>query len=150
VSGNIVTLTGTGTVTIEASQPGDSYFGAAFSLQRSFTVSSNTQLSTSTLTTQMSYTTTAVLPEQESTISVFPNPVRGQGMISVRTERALNGVLEVVDMQGRVVQHFSTRRFEKEQLTNIQLNTSQLSSGIYVLRLVSKEGVLTHRFQVVR
>jgi hypothetical protein len=71
-------------------------------------------------------------------------------MISVRTDRALNGVLEVVDMQGRVVQHFSTRRFEKEQLTNIQLNTSQLSSGIYVLRLVSKEGVLTHRFQVVR
>jgi hypothetical protein len=38
VSGNTVTVTGTGTVTIEASQPGNEFYSAAFSPQRSFTV----------------------------------------------------------------------------------------------------------------
>jgi parallel beta-helix repeat protein len=40
VSGNIVTLTGSGTVTIEASQAGNAFYSAAYSPQRSFTVAS--------------------------------------------------------------------------------------------------------------
>jgi parallel beta-helix repeat protein len=40
VSGNTVTITGAGTVTIEASQAGNAFYSAAFSPQRSFTVTS--------------------------------------------------------------------------------------------------------------
>ena len=40
VSGNMVTLTGSGTVTIEASQAGNEFYSAAYPPQKSFTVAS--------------------------------------------------------------------------------------------------------------
>ncbi len=155
IEGNMVTLTGPGTVVIEASQPGDDNFTPAFALQRTFVVSAvnlTVRLETDTDLPPAQQQRPA-LPEVEmkAGVTVYPNPVRSDAMIRIAVPASTDAVLEIVDMNGRVMQSFGTRRFEKGQANTISLNAGRLISGMYIIRLSGKDGKgISQRFQVVR
>jgi multisubunit Na+/H+ antiporter MnhF subunit len=130
VSGSTVTLNGTGTVTIEASQPGNEFFNAAsFNPQRSFTVTaSSSSVLTSRALVEDQGKATAV---EKIQLSVFPNPLRRQGVIRIMVPEATVGYLGLYDRAGRMVQQLGLYRFESSRTAVINLYVPQLSKGIY-------------------
>jgi hypothetical protein len=87
----------------------------------------------------------------KSVIAVYPNPVTVDATISITVAKSTEAALQVVDMSGRIVQSFGTRRFESGQVNTIRLYAGQFTNGMYFIRLAGKEGTISsQRFQVVR
>ncbi len=145
IAGNTITLTGAGTVTLEASQPGNAAYNAAFSVQRSFTVSPSAANASVASTNR-----TEMLPEVKSGITVYPNPVTTESSVSIAVPKTTVGVVEVFNMQGVLKQRFASRTFEKGVPVVIRINASGYTSGIYLVRMTSADGVITQRFEVMR
>lgn len=83
------------------------------------------------------------LEKQESEFwleEVFPNPT--DQMVTIRFNQPFSGTLRVVSAEGKVMEEY--------QFTDkLLLNISQLSSGIYFLRL-EREGVLLEKRLIIR
>jgi hypothetical protein len=147
VSGNTVTLTGTGTVTIEASQPGNAYYSAAYPLNRSFTVMAGNNTAPTTMRVQ-ERRMEGPIANNEVQLTVYPNPVHGQGIIRVQVPRTMQGELVLYSMDGKKVKAFGNRQFEKGHSQLITFSTQGLVNGTYILRLVTKEAIFHQVFQV--
>ncbi len=83
-----------------------------------------------------------------SSLRVYPNPAASAAGFAVEftTPQAVNATIEVVDNAGRNV-YTGTENFISG--VNIaQIPVSQLSSGLYFVRVVSKEGVKTTKLLV--
>jgi predicted outer membrane repeat protein len=74
--------------------------------------------------------------EQESWISIFPNPT--QGIVMIESKNPINN-LEVFDAKGNMV----IRKQVSEQ--NLLLDLSSCSSGVYYLQIQSKEELCTRK-----
>lgn len=71
-----------------------------------------------------------------SQVQLYPNPVSG-GEIFISSDLDIKEI-QILDQQGRFVAT-KTEDFER-------FDVSRLDSGFYLLRIVSKEGILTRRF----
>ncbi|HTO34645.1 MAG TPA: S8 family peptidase, partial [Flavobacterium sp.] len=71
-------------------------------------------------------------------ISVFPNPVNN--MLNVNSDAYTFKRYDVYDFQGRLVQSGVI-----QEQSDFQINVSPLSSGMYILNLVSDEGVYVEK-----
>lgn len=71
-------------------------------------------------------------------ISVFPNPVNN--MLNVFSDAYTFNRYDVYDFQGRLVQYGVL-----QEQSDFQINVSSLSSGMYILNLVSDEGVYVEK-----
>lgn len=79
----------------------------------------------------------SVLELENAIVSVFPNPFRNE--IAVQWEGLDVLQVEMVDVAGRLVQ-------EKEALqSSVRFFTTELSSGVYFIRLVHKDGIMVER-----
>jgi parallel beta-helix repeat protein len=150
VSGSTVTLTGTGTVTIEASQPGNTNYNAAYALQRSFTVTAPATATVAATTAQRTQPLMETTTVTSSTIGVYPNPVVNSANIAITPAQSFTGTVDIIDMQGRLVQRFSDKVFEKGQITTLSLDAGRMISGIYIVRLSSQQGIVSKQFQVTK
>jgi hypothetical protein len=153
VSGNKVTIKGSGRVTIEASQNGNAYYYAAYPPQRSFTV--NNSKSKQFATTSVSAESTTPLEmksslDVKSSLAVYPNPVVSSAAVRVVLNQTLTGNVDVLDMQGRVVLRLGSRRFEQEQPATLALDGSKLPPGMYIVRLSWEGGMVSQQFIVGR
>ncbi len=70
-------------------------------------------------------------------VGIFPNPATGAVFIS--TPGNLSGIIEISDMKGRIV-----KNFQIESL-NTELNLSDLSKGIYVVKIISDVEIFTRK-----
>jgi len=70
---------------------------------------------------------------EENRLFVYPNPVRQSESITVIINEQQSGELQVIDVNGRVVQ-----RFAVENGGSIQLSANRLPAGLYLLRLAGK------------
>jgi hypothetical protein len=150
ISGNIVTLTGgSGTVTLEATQPGNEYYNAAFSLQRSFTVlpGNNTQPPINVSHLQEKPLNPVVLA---SKLTIYPNPASAASTIRIVVDRTITGRLALYDKNGRQVKQFGRRLFEKGVPQQVAFDLSDLGSGIYYMQLQLPAGTLSTRFEVLK
>lgn len=89
---------------------------------------------------QIEVTTNGVsVSENESmNINVYPNPA--ESLVNVTAEGLRN--VELIDMMGRII----SRNESSETTTTIDL--SNLTSGIYFLRITTETGVALQRFEV--
>jgi lysophospholipase L1-like esterase len=150
VSGNTVTLTGgTGTVTIEATQPGNNNYNAAFAVQRSFNVSLGSMPKVNTLAKELLEEPLAELSPADQII-VYPNPVLKAGTIRIVLQETVTGTLVLFDQQGRLVKHFGKRRFEKGTAVELFLEAAALGGGVYFLQLQTPGKMLFKKFQVIQ
>lgn len=79
----------------------------------------------------------------------YPNPVRGMATVNYQLPAAGDVTIAVYDLLGRKVMTLQDGAQEMGR-KSIQMNTQQLASGTYFLRLQTDEDVLTQRLTVVR
>ncbi len=85
---------------------------------------------------------------ERSTLSVFPNPVSGESTIKFELNKRSKGVLQVVDLAGRMVQTVAINDYNIGQ-NEIIWNASMLSNGTYVIRLQLEDKILTQKISVI-
>jgi parallel beta-helix repeat protein len=146
VSGNVVTLNGTGTVTIEASHPGNNYYNAASPVKQSFAVSS----------TQTSQRRAAIsepaapLIETSTNLTAYPNPFRDQTTIKVKPRETGPAVLELYDFNGRLVRQIFNGSLEVGVSKSFVLQSQGLASGTYIIRFSSHSGSMTEKIALIQ
>ena len=82
------------------------------------------------------------------TFDVYPNPAQDNTMIEFSLDKRENVTVEVMDMSGKVVQQVYTGELNNG-MHNFPVNTAELSSGIYLVRLMTGEGNYLTRKLVV-
>lgn len=127
IAGDMLSVTGLGTVSVQAAQEGNQQYAPAFSGLVSFDVEENTGI------------------EQEfaQQVSVYPNPASNSVMVSMPD----NGEKQIyiVDLIGKTYRHYIV--FGKE----VSLKTDDLSNGLYFIQITSgnisiaKKLVVKHR-----
>jgi hypothetical protein len=80
----------------------------------------------------------SVLELNTGGISVFPNPFRNEMTVQWETLDVVQ--IEILDVAGRVLQET-----EESQSGQAKFFTEKLSSGVYFIRLIHKEGILVER-----
>ena len=67
-------------------------------------------------------------------VTMYPNPVNGQATLSFNLNESSNVSYQVFDLTGRMVMNQNAGRFAEGQ-QEIRINTENLSTGSYILRL---------------
>jgi hypothetical protein len=83
-------------------------------------------------------------------LALFPNPVVYSAAVEFQLEHAANVVLEVYDMNGRVVSNANNGMELPEGLNRIPLpvEAATLPRGLYILRLTAGDWSTTRRFEI--
>jgi hypothetical protein len=92
------------------------------------------------LTTGISQTNKA----ESNNIILFPNPVTDQLQLTYETPKAGNVHIEILDIQGRVVQQQTI--ISQDGINRTIIPVSQLSMGIYICRIQSNDKIETIKF----
>ena len=71
--------------------------------------------------------------------SVYPNPVIDKLTVSVDMKQSTRTLVEIYNMAGQLISHTSV--ILNDGVNKIEISTSSLPSGIYSLRIYSKEGM---------
>ena len=89
--------------------------------------------------------TTDNKPLPETSMMVFPNPVRNTLNLGVNFDQPTDATITIADVTGRVIQVEDRQALTKEVLT---YQLPQLASGTYLARIATAEGTLTRKFVV--
>jgi hypothetical protein len=116
VSGNVVSFTGTGVVTIKATQAGNTEFNPAVAVEQSFEVN--------TITGVESINTRKVI--------IYPNPATNY--IKLQGEYS---TVKIINTDGSLVYLSSEVKDE--------INISHLNSGNYIILVTDKNGTSSHK-----
>lgn len=83
-----------------------------------------------------------------STLEAYPNPA--QDLLTVRTQLSSTAPMQVtvIDLLGKTVVQPATVPVAQMQQRGIELNTSRLASGIYVVRVTTTEGIYTTKVTI--
>lgn len=86
-----------------------------------------------------------VLPASENSIRFYPNPLAGKAA-TIQLEKAFFQTvnLQVIDITGRILKQIPLVAGQRI----IQLPATELSKGMYILKIQAKEGVITKSFIV--
>ena len=82
-------------------------------------------------------------------LKITPNPISESGTISFSLSKPGKVSLAVYDMTGRLIKKIADKEFS-EGNHQITLNTKDLKSGIYLLRMQMQETVLAKKLVVVK
>jgi hypothetical protein len=77
---------------------------------------------------------------KNSNTLIYPNPVKD--ILHINLEKTMQTQVEVYDISGRLVKEKSIKNL------NNTLDTSQLQSGIYLIKISNIEGVFTSKISV--
>lgn len=125
LSGNTLTVTGSGIVKMQASQSGNENYLPA-SIERSFTV--NLPLS--------------VEAGELAEVQAFPNPANDKLTITLPAS-VKQASLSLINATGHAVLESNTASSR-----TIQLNISQLPKGLYVLHIAYQQSILTEKIVI--
>ncbi len=89
------------------------------------------------------------LPPQEFvasdiSIKIYPVPSAEFITVEVSTRQPSTTLIEMVDLQGRILQKADFRDVASER--SQEFRTSDLAKGVYLIRVRSGEGTLTRKF----
>jgi extracellular elastinolytic metalloproteinase len=83
-----------------------------------------------------------------SPLEAYPNPA--QGLLTVRTQLGSAAPIQVMvlDLLGKTVVAPTSVPVAKMQQSGVELNTSALASGIYVVRVITTDGIYTTKVTI--
>lgn len=79
--------------------------------------------------------------DNENNVSIYPNPANN--VVNVNATSNINNV-EIFNMMGQKVAAFDAND------TNVQISTTALSNGMYMMRITTENGVSNQKFTVAR
>lgn len=82
-------------------------------------------------------------------MSVFPNPAKEQATLTYALGKTRSLVIDLYDLQGKWIQNLSQGQ-QGEGFHKLNVNTSNLPAGMYLIRLLSEGVVQTQRLSVVK
>ncbi len=84
--------------------------------------------------------------KEASAFDVFPNPVsKGNTLfIELTADEAVQGDVQLVNLSGQLVRELRGQKMAKGN-NQFQLNTAELESGIYFVKIQTEEGLLTKK-----
>ncbi|MCB0531134.1 MAG: T9SS type A sorting domain-containing protein [Lewinellaceae bacterium] len=90
-------------------------------------------------------TTTDNKPLPETTMKLFPNPIRETLNLGLNFDQPTKATITIADLTGRVI-----RLEDRENLTNdiLTYQLPELATGTYLARIATEEGTLTKKFVV--
>ncbi|MDR0790212.1 MAG: T9SS type A sorting domain-containing protein [Bacteroidales bacterium] len=80
---------------------------------------------------------------------IYPNPAKNATTLSIALTQATQAQITVTDMLGREVINIGNKAL-KAGNNNINLNTSDLSNGLYFVNVVTDEGTATKKLAIKR
>jgi len=95
-------------------------------------------------------TTTPIFKDlnQEVDLSIYPNPATDQITLTISSDMLVPAMVKLYDLKGRLIQKQNLRLFDGEQQVN--MDVSNLSSGVYPVQIDSPRGILALDRVVVR
>jgi parallel beta-helix repeat protein len=84
------------------------------------------------------------------TVQLFPNPVSSKATIQFNSLETSIIKVELLDLQGRTISQIFFGRAEAGSIKSITFNSTTLPVGQYVIRVITGDKVLFHRFVVAR
>ena len=91
----------------------------------------------------------STIPGQEL-ISVFPNPSSTHASIVFKSTQTGKVSLRLYDMKGNLVKTFYDRTFEKGVMQKVQIETSRLPAGHYIIRSQTAAGTNEKKLVIIR
>jgi hypothetical protein len=85
--------------------------------------------------------------EAFASLTLYPNPASHQLSVQIAAVAAMQTNLEVVDVVGKTVFHAGSRQLVAG-VSTLEIDISQLSEGMYLLRLSSVNGSIARPFVV--
>ena len=73
-----------------------------------------------------------------NSFSVYPNPINESSVLSIQSDKAFDGTIELFNLQGQLV--YTSNQFIQSGQNQITLNLGDLSSGNYLLKLKNDSG----------
>lgn len=98
---------------------------------------------------QLINTTSVADVISEESISIYPNPASTEVKVSFMVSKATDVQIQVIDMMGRVLQTIDGGQLTTGNHT-LTINTQNLASGIYNVKILTAGGNHTERLTVVR
>ncbi len=74
---------------------------------------------------------------KQNPVKVFPNPAKDKVNVHVNTKEMVNGLVEVVDVVGKVIM---SQKIGDDDKNLISINTAGLKDGVYFIRLIQTNG----------
>ena len=83
-----------------------------------------------------------------NSVKLYPNPAQDIATIDFETTNATNLTIRIIDIKGAIIQTLDKNTFSGNN--KIQLNTSDLEEGMYLIQLQGSSSIVTKRLQVVK
>ena len=83
-----------------------------------------------------------------STVSIYPNPTSHELNVNFEMTRTSDVEIRVMDMTGKLV--LANNLNSQEGQNKVQINTSDLTLGMYFLTMIAEDKIVTKRFIVQR
>ena len=80
---------------------------------------------------------------------VYPNPAKDVATLSVNLVNSDNATISVVDLMGREVINLGEQSLKSGE-NQININTSSLNGGLYYVRVVTNNGMVTNKLNIVK
>src|SRR5690606_1370959 len=79
--------------------------------------------------------------------NIYPNPAKDNTNLVISMSENSSAVITVTDILGREVINLGNRSLGVGE-NNIEINTSSLSNGTYLVRIASENGISTKKFNI--
>ncbi|MBR1626386.1 MAG: Omp28-related outer membrane protein [Bacteroidales bacterium] len=80
---------------------------------------------------------------------IYPNPAKDVATLNINMGQSDNAVINVVDLMGREVMNLGQQNLKSGE-NILQINTSELANGIYYVRIITNNGMVTNKLNVVK
>ncbi|MCC9166809.1 T9SS type A sorting domain-containing protein [Pontibacter harenae] len=147
VSGNVLTVTGPGLVTVKAMQWGNGRWATAEPVEQSFNVV-GTAVSAATAAAPVA--SEGVKLQAAESITAYPNPFAETVTLEFVAKESGKMKLEVFSLQGELVETLYQGEAEAGKTYSFKFDGGSHATGVYLCRLTTANGVLYKRVVLVR
>ncbi|MDD2191246.1 MAG: Omp28-related outer membrane protein [Bacteroidales bacterium] len=82
-----------------------------------------------------------------SSVNVYPNPVKDIANLEINLNSSSDATIQVLDMLGRNVIDLGRKSMKAGQNT-IELNTSNLNNGMYFVKVITNDGIVSTKITI--
>jgi len=136
VSGNTVTLKGTGKITIRATQGGNSYYLGATPVSQSFSVLSSATTARSSATSAAVAQPLIIAPS-EIKLQTNPNPFTSDATVQFQVVETGKTSVNITDLQGKVLGTLFNGIAQAGVINKARISSEGLTPGMYFIRLIT-------------